>query len=56
MDTFWKHTMLFSDDRSISTISSYFVTSDCCSKILSINQQKIHKGSTFTFDFEVFNF
>ena len=40
MDTFWKHTMLFSDDRSMSKISSYNVTSDCCGKILSMNQQK----------------
>ena len=57
MDTFWKHTMLFSDDRSMSKISSYIVTSDCCGKILSMNQQKkIHEGSAFTFEFEVFNF
>ena len=40
MDTFWKHKVLFSDDRSMNKISSYIVTSDCCGKILSMNQQK----------------
>lgn len=42
MDTFWKHTMLFSDDRSMSKISSYIVTSDCCGKILSKFKRVAH--------------